>query len=41
MRRYWLMLVAANDCVEHSAVREFFIDARKAIAAIDALGEAI
>ena len=28
-----------NDCVEHSAVREFFIDARKAIAAIDALGE--
>ena len=30
-----------NDCVEHSAVREFFIDARKALAAIDALGEAI
>ena len=30
-----------NDCVDHSAVREFFIDARKAIAAIDALGEAI
>ena len=28
-----------NDCVDHSAVREFFIDARKAIAAIDALGE--
>ena len=28
-----------NDCVEHSAVREFFIDARKALAAIDALGE--
>ena len=28
-----------NDCVDHSAVREFFIDARKALAAIDALGE--
>ena len=28
-----------NDCVDHSAVREFFIDARKAIAAIDALGD--
>ena len=28
-----------NDCVEHSAVREFFIEARKALAAIDALGE--
>ena len=28
-----------NDCVEHSAVREFFIDARKALAAIEALGE--
>ena len=28
-----------NDCVDHSAVREFFIDARKALAAIDdALG---
>ena len=26
-----------NDCVDHSAVREFFIDARKALAAIDAL----
>lgn len=25
-----------NDCVDHSAVREFFIDARKALAAIDA-----
>ena len=24
-----------NDCVDHSAVREFFIDARKALAAID------
>lgn len=29
-----------NDCVDHSAVREFCIDARKALAAIDnALGE--
>ena len=28
-----------NDCVDHSAVREFFIDARKALDAIDALGE--
>ena len=28
-----------NDCVDHSEVREFFIDARKALAAIDALGE--
>lgn len=28
-----------NDCVDHSAVREFFIDARKALAAIDALGD--
>lgn len=29
-----------NDCVEHSAVREFFIDARKALAAInEVLGE--
>lgn len=26
-----------NDCVDHSAVREFFVDARKALAAIDAL----
>ena len=26
-----------NDCVDHSAVREFFMDARKALAAIDAL----
>ena len=28
-----------NDCVDHSAVREFFIDARKALVAIDAIGE--
>ena len=28
-----------NDCVDHSAVREFFIDARKALAAIDSLQE--
>ncbi len=26
-----------NDCVEHSAVREFFSDARTALAAIDSL----